>query len=325
MKISRGSMAIALAMAATFYAQAAAAASSITCDPIRIIDPYPPGGSTGNLARLVADKMSKDLGKTVVVENLGGASGSIGSARVARSKPDGCTLVIGNDATHATNYHLFPDMPFHPLEDATPITLAAKNIIILGVRKDFPANDMAGLIAYAKENPGKLFYGSSGIGSPHHLSGPLLNELADIDLVHAPYQNGPPALADVLGGHIPMLFSSLSVALSHIESGDLKALGVTEPERFPGLPDVAAIAETVPGFAMTSWVGFFGPKGMPDDIRDELYASMAKALRSEDVTATLSQMGLLVAATPPAEFAAQQREDFERRAKIIADNQIKRE
>lgn len=301
---------------------APAIASEIKCDPIRIIDPYPPGGSTGNLARLVADKMARDLDKTVIVENIGGASGNIGSARVARSEPDGCTLVIGNDATHATNYHLFPDSSFHPLRDATPITLAAKNIIILGVAKDFPANNMQEFIEYARNNPSKLFYGSSGVGSPHHLSGPLLNDLAGIELTHAPYQNGPPALADVLGGHLPMLFASVSVALPHIEAGNLKALGVTEPERFPGLPDVAAIAETVPGFSMTSWVGFFGPPNLPVPIRDELYQSIKKALESEDVAKSLANMGLLVAALPPDEFKKKQQEEFELRAKIIAENKI---
>ncbi len=314
-----------LALALTGMAVSPAFAQAIDCEPIRIIDPYPPGGSTGNLARMVAEKMTADLGRTVIVENVGGASGNIGSARVARSAPDGCTLVIGNDATHATNYHLFPDTGFHPIDDTTPITLAAKNIIVLGVLPDFPADDMNEFVAYAKERPGELFYGSSGIGSPHHLSGPLLNQLTEIELVHAPYQNGPPALADVLGGHIPMLFSSLSVALPHLNSGDLKVLGVTERDRFPGLPDVPAIAETVPGFEMTSWVGFFGPKGMPEAVQRELYESMEKALHSDDVSEALSKMGLMVVASNPADFAKQQQQDFKQRARLIEENNISME
>lgn len=312
----------AAALALTTFAAPVAFASAIDCEPIRILDPYPPGGSTGNLARLVAEKMTKDLDRVVIVENLGGASGNIGSARVARSKPDGCSIVIGNDATHATNYHLFPETGFHPIDDVTPITLAAKNIIVLGVRSDFPANNMAEFIDYAKERPGELFYGSSGIGSPHHLSGPLLNQLSGTELEHAPYQNGPPALADVLGGHIDALFASLSVAQPTLKSGELKALGVTEPERFAGLPDVAAIAETVPGFSMGSWVAFFGPKGMSEDVQSELHESIVKALHSPDIADVLSSMGLMVVASTPEELAIQQKRDFDQRAKLIEENNI---
>jgi len=301
----------------------AAAQTAPACDTIRLIEPYPPGGSTGVVARIVAQKLSADLGQTVIVENRPGASGNIGSAYVAKAKPDGCTLLIGTDATHAGNFYLFKDFPYHPIDDFTPITMAARNVLVLVAHPSFPAGSIPELIAHAKAKPGALFYGSSGIGSPHHLSGALFDHLAGTQMTHVPYAGNAPSIADLVGGQIGLVYSSLTSAEPHIKAGKIKPLGVTQRERYAGLPDTPAIHESLPDFEMTSWLGFFAPAGLPPPLLDTISQSMRTALQEPKTVAQLAELGLVVEASDPQTFAAQQKETFTSRGELIQANDIR--
>ncbi|HEY8709071.1 MAG TPA: tripartite tricarboxylate transporter substrate binding protein [Burkholderiaceae bacterium] len=305
------------AFAILALATAAAMGQGYPNRPIRLVVPYPPGASTDAVARIVGQKMAEDLGQPVIVDNKGGASGNIGSDFVAKAAPDGYTLLLGTDATHTANYFLFKNFPYDPIRDFTPLTMAAKNIVVLVANPAFPPNNIRELIDYAKKNPGKLSYGSAGTGSPHHLAGALLNQLAGIDIQHVPYKGGGPAANDVLGGQIPMIYASLVGVLQQIKVGKLKVLGVTEKTRYSGLPDVPAIGETVPGFSMSSWLGFFAPAHLPAAIQARLHASLVKALASPEVAAKLNAQGLLVVGDTPEQFAAQQKADFEQRGALV--------
>ncbi|VWX62437.1 ABC transporter substrate-binding protein [Burkholderiales bacterium 8X] len=307
----------AAALAVLGFSMAAAAQSAYPNKPIKMVVPYPPGASTDAVARLVGQKVGEELGQPVVVDNKGGASGNIGSDFVAKAAPDGYTFLLATDATHTSNAHLFKNFPFDVLKDVTPITLAAKNILVLVAHPSFPPNNVRELIDYAKKNPGKVSYGSAGQGSPHHLSGAMLNQMAGIEMVHVPYKGGGPAATDVLGGQIPIIFSSYVTVAAQIQGGKLKVLGVTEKERYPGLPNVPTIAETLPGFEMSSWLGFFGPPNLPAPIVTRLHDSIVKALAAPDVAAKLDAAGLLVVGSTAQQFAAQQKADYEKRGTLI--------
>ena len=306
-----------VAIAIIPFAAASVLAQGYPNRPIKLVVPYPPGASTDATARLVAQKMSEDLGQSVIVENRSSASGDIGSDYVARATPDGYTFLLGTDATHSSNPYLFKNFPFDVIKDTTPITMAAKNILVLVANPSFPPNNIRELIDYAKKNPGKLSYGSSGVGSPHQLAGAMLNQMAGIDLMHVPYKGGDPAATAVLSGQIPLAFSSLVTVEQAIKSGRLKVLGVTEKTRYAGLPNVPTIAETLPGFEMSSWLGFFGPPKLPAPILARLHDSIVKALAAPDVAAKLSANGLLVVGNTPEQFAAQQRTDYEQRGQLV--------
>jgi tripartite-type tricarboxylate transporter receptor subunit TctC len=293
--------------------------------PIKLVVPYPPGATTDAVARLVSQKVREDLGQPVIVDNRGGASGNIGSDFVAKAAPDGYTLVLGTDATHASNPYLFKGFPFDPIKNATPITMAVKNIIVLVAHPSFPPNTIPELIDYAKKNPGKLAYASSGVGSPHHLAGELFNQLAGTDIVHVAYKGGGPAVTDVMGGQVTLAFSSLGSVSPHLNAGKLKVLAVTEKTRYEGLPKVPAISETIPNFEMSSWLGFFAPAGLPAPVLKQLHRSITKALLAPDVSSKLHASGLLVVANTPEQFAALQKADYEKRGQLIKLNQIQAE
>lgn len=294
--------------------------------PLRLVVPYPPGASTDAVGRIVGQAISGPLGQTVVVDNRAGASGSIGSDHVAKSAPDGYTFLLGTDATHAANFHLSANPPFQPLKDFTPLTLAALNPIVLVTNPSFtPATNLRELVDFVKANPGKGAYGSSGNGSPHHLAGELLKQKSGAPLLHVPYKGGGPAVNDLMGGTIPMVFSSLITVLPHIKSGKLRAIAVTQSRRYEGLPDLPTLAETFPGTEMPSWLGFFGPAHLPPAIAKRMSDEMIKALRSADVKSKLEAAGMVVVASSPAEFTAQIASEFEQRGKLIRDAGIKAE
>ncbi len=313
----------ALALVVLHLACATAAfAQSFPLRPIRLVVPYGPGASTDTMARLVGQKVSEDLKQPVIIENRAGASGMIGADFVAKAAPDGYTILLATDATHSGNVHLMKAPPFHPLRDSTPITMAAKNILVLAANPAFAPNTIAELIDYAKKNPGKLSYGSSGSGSPHHLAGVLLNQMAGIDLVHVAYKGGAPAITDVLGGQLPLVFSSMVAVTAQIKAGKLKALGVTEKTGVAAMPGVPPIADTIADFEMQSWLAFVGPAGLPPAVLQTLNQSITKALKAPDVAAKLGDGGLLVVANPPEQFALQLKADFEKRGELIRRNNI---
>ena len=267
---------------ATLLAAAAAGAQTWPDKPLRLVVPYAPGAGADQLARAVGEQLGPGLGQTVVVDNRAGAGGTLGADAVAKAPPDGYTIVLGTDATHATNIYLSKKFPYDPVKSFTPIAPAAVNHIVLVVHPSLPVKNVAELIAYAKANPKKLSFGSSGNGSAHHLAGELLNEKAGIDMVHVPYKGGGPAMTDLLGNSIPVLFASYATAKPHIDSGKVRALAVVEDKRLGQLP---TIGETVPGYAISSWFAFFGPVNLPPAVtgqtecRDQQGAGQAAASR----------------------------------------------
>ncbi len=285
--------------------------------PVKIVVPYPPGASTDTVARAVAQKLSDSLGQQVFVENRAGASGNIGADYVAKSPPDGYTILMATDATHATNVFFGKNFPYDPVKDFTPITAAAGNIILLAAHPSVPITSVKELIDYAKKNPGRLAYASSGTGSPHHLSGELLRQLAGIDIVHVPYKGGGQAITDFVGGQVPLMFSSFVTVAPHVKSGKARALGFVEARRYPAMPDVPTIGETVPGFEMDSWLAFLGPAGLPSAVQARLHAEIVKALNAPDVRARLEPAGLLVIGSTPAELATIIKTDLEKRGRLI--------
>ncbi len=300
------------------------AASQYPDKTIRLVVPYPPGASTDATARLVGQKVSELLGQPVIVDNRSGASGNIGTEHVARQPADGYTFMLGTDATHATNYSLVDNPPFHPIDDFTPLALVALNPVVLAVNPEVPATTLDEYIEAVREGKIPNTYGSSGVGSPHHLSGELLQRRAGVPLVHVPYRGGGPALTDALGGQIPALFSSAITVIPHVESGKLRALAVTDAERYAGLPDVPTIAETYEGFVMPSWLGFFAPAGLPEPVAERLGGALRQALADPEIREKLAAGGLVVPTdTGPAALAELQRRDMQTKGNLIKEAGIK--
>jgi tripartite-type tricarboxylate transporter receptor subunit TctC len=267
--------------------------------PLTMLVPFPPGGVADTVGRPVAEAMARALGQPMVVENKGGAGGAIGTALAARAAPDGHTLVLGNDATHMLNKLFMKDLAYDPVKDFAPLVLGADNIIVLAVNPSVPATSVAELVAHARQNPGKLSYGSSGKGSPHHLAGELLAQLTDTKLVHVPYRGGGPALTDLMAGHIPMAFLSLAAAVGQMEAGKIRVLAVVGGQRYRRIPDVPTVGETVKGFEVPSWLALFAPAGTPQPIVARLVSEISRALQADDVRPKLENAGLAVVAGPP--------------------------
>lgn len=303
----------------------AALASDFPSRTITLVVPYGTGATTDLMARLVAQKMTEDLKQSVIVDNKGGAAGLIGSEFVARAKPDGYTFLLATDGTHTGNPFLLKKFPFHAVNDVTPITMGARNLLVMVAHPSVPVKSVKELIAYAKQNPGKLSFGSSGNGSPHHLAGILFNQMAGTDMLHVPYRGGGPAMVDVLGGQIPVIFTSLATAMPHIKSGKLTLLGLTEKQRVKEFADIPTIAETLPGFEMGSWLAFIGPAKMPRDVVETLNVSISKALKLPDVEAKLNESGLLVKPSTSEAFAKELKHDYDTRGRLINDNKISAE
>jgi len=289
---------VALALAAT-----SALAQTYPSKPITLVIGYTPGAVSDLAARTLSDGLNQAWGQPVIVDNRPGSGSNIAAGYVARAPADGYTLMVGTDATLTSNVFLYKHTPFDPVKDFAPIINAGANIICLAVNAELPIKTVADLIAYAKKNPGKLSYGTSGVGSPHHLSGELLHQKAGIEITHIPYKGGGAAVNDLLGGHIGMAFLSLSAAVPHMNTGKIRIVAVVEKSRYAALPDIPTIGETVPGFEMSSWVGIFAPAGTPPDIVAKLNDAMAKVLKTDAVKAKLANLGLVVQAGTPAELA----------------------
>ena len=306
-----------LAALAGLLASAQASAQTYPSRPITIVAGYTPGAVSDLAARTVADGLHQEWGQTVIVDNRPGSGSNIAAGLVARAAPDGYTLMVGTDATMTSNVYLYRHTPFDPVKDFVPITNAGANIICLAVNAELPIKTVADVIAYARANPGKLNYGSSGTGSPHHLAGELLHQKAGIDIAHIPYKGGGAAVNDLLGGHIGMAFLSLSAAVPHMNTGKIRIVAVVEKTRYAALPDIPTIGETVPGFEMSSWVAFFAPAGTPPEIVAKLNAAMAKILKADAVKAKLANLGLVVQAGTPAELAETVRDGLKVRGELI--------
>jgi tripartite-type tricarboxylate transporter receptor subunit TctC len=317
-------------LAAPFAALAQAPSTSsgqgYPAKPIKLVVPYPPGGSTDLLGRTVALKMTENMGQNVIVDNRGGAGGMLGSDLVARAAPDGYAVLLGTGATHAITLFLSKTVPYDPVKDFTPITAAVEVPIALAVHASVPANSAKELVEYAKKNPGKLSFGSSGTGSPHHLAGELLKQVTGIDMVHVPYKGAGPAMQDLVGGQIPVVFTTLSTAIPQMRSGKIRVIGVVERKRQESTPEVPTIGESIPGYVMpSSWLGFFGPAGLPEPIVKRLNDEILKAIHAPDVRAKLEAAGMPVTGTSAEEFGRMVKDDIETFRRIVQASGIKPE
>ena len=292
--------------------------------PVTIVVGYTPGATSDLLARTVAERLNAAWGQSVIVDNRSGVGGNIAAAYVARAPADGYTLMVGTDAMMTSNVFLYKNTPFDPMKDFAPITNAGANIICLAVHVDLPVNSVAELIAYAKAHPGELQYGSSGVGSPHHLAGELLRQKTGIDIVHVPYRGGA-TINDLLGGHIKVAFLSLSTAVTHLASGKIKIVAVVEKTRYAAMPDIPAIGETVAGFEMSSWVAFFAPAATPEPLVARLNEAMVKVLTIDAVKEKLATLGLAVAPSTQTELAAIVREGLAVRGQLVKAANIQAE
>jgi tripartite-type tricarboxylate transporter receptor subunit TctC len=273
--------------------------------PITMVVPFPPGPALDLVARLVAGKLGEALGQTIVVENRTGANGTIGSNLVARAAPDGFTLLAATAGTHVTAVHLMKSLPYDPVKDFTPIAAAVEPVTCLAVNADVPVNSVGELIAYAKSRPDELSYGSSGVGSVFHMLGELFNQTAGVRIKHVPYRGVVPAMQDVISGHIPMVFISVSNALPAVQSGRVRILATLEPVRWARLAQVTSMSEIIPAFKKpSSWFGFLGPAGLPQAITTRLNAEIVKALEAPDVVGKLDDNGMTVIGGTPEQFAA---------------------
>jgi tripartite-type tricarboxylate transporter receptor subunit TctC len=277
--------------------------------PIRFVVGFAPGGSTDSSGRVVADGISGLLGQPVVVENRVGASGNIGSEFVARSAPDGYTFVVASVGTHATNQFLFRNMGFHVVRDFTPVSLVVVSGALLAVHPSVPVRNLPEFIAHAKANPGKLNMGTSGPGSTQHFAGALFEQRTGVQFTHIPYRGGAPAMADLIAGRLDVLFAPLAESLSFARAEQIRPLGTTRPERMPSLPDLPAIAETVPGYNFSSWIGIFGPAGLPQPVVSRVSAAIAEAVRTPRTRERLEQLGYIPAGGDAAAMAEMQRLD----------------
>ena len=291
--------------------------------PIRLVAPFAPGGALDLIARGVAAKLAESMGQPVVVENRAGASGALGSEAVARSAPDGYTLLLGATTTHGINPALNPNLPYDPIKDFTPVSLVATIPHALVVNPSLPVNSVQDLVKYAKSH--QLAYGSAGNGSPHHLAAELFKSMARIEAVHVPYKGSGPALADLISGQIQFISVEFTAAEPHIKAGKLKALATATAERVPGL-SIPTVAEGgYPGFEVTSWYAIFGPAGMPADVTRKLSAEIAKAVNETDLRDRLKGLGTTPIGSTPEALAAHVRSEIGRWTQVVKTAGIKAE
>jgi tripartite-type tricarboxylate transporter receptor subunit TctC len=287
--------------------------------PIRIVVPFAPGGFTDVAARILQKELGAAIGQAVIVENKAGAGSTIGTAEVAKAKPDGYTLAMVS-TTHVISPHLYRQMPYDALKDFTPVMRLAEGPYVLVVHPSFPARNVAELVALAKKEPGRIDYASSGNGSAQHLVGALFTRMTGAELNHVPYKGSNQAMSDVLGGQVKVSFVGVPNALPNLASGKLRALGVTTPKRYPELPDVPTIAEAgVPGFEATVWLGLLAPPGTPREIVQKLNAAVVRVLAAPEARRLMASAGVEVATSSPEEFGRLLQSEFERWGKVVRE------
>lgn len=284
---------------------------------IRVVVPFPPGGPVDVVARIVAPKLGEVLGQLVVVENRSGASGTIGTGTVAKSAPDGYTLIVGTTTTITVAPRLYRDLPYDPAKDLQPISRLALIPSVLIVHPSVPASSVRELISLAKSQPGKLTYGSAGAGTAQHLAVELFKHMAGTDILHVPYKGGAPAMVDLLGGQIAMTIEPLNTALPQLRSGKVKGLAVTTFTRIPALPDLPPVAETLPGYESTLWISLLGPAGTPRDVVNLLHAAIVKTLRTPEIRERMAVQGADPIGDSVEEFAETIRRDSLKWAELV--------
>ena len=287
------------------------------------ICPYAAGGGADNRSRQVAKLMQAILGQTIIVDNKAGGGGNIGTDIIAKAKPDGYVIGMGNFAPLAVNHALFKKLNFDPLTDLVPILLIERGPLVLTVKTESPYKSVKDIVAAAKAKPGSLSYASGGIGGTHHLSGALFEHTADIDLIHAPYKSGGAAATDLMGGQVTMMFEQMYASMPSIKSGRMRALAITSKTRSPLLPDVPTMAEAgYPAIEVLNWQGIVGPKGLPAEIIKILNAAGNKALQDPELRATMAAQGNDIAGGTPEQFAALIKAEAPRWGKVVKDAKI---
>ena len=304
-----------------------ALAQAYPSKPVRMVVPYAAGGATDTVARAVGNRLSEALGQPVVIDNRGGAGGMIGSDIVAKAAPDGYTLLLTVGPPHSAFPFFMKNVPFDTISDFTPIIIVGTAPQSIVVHPSLPVTSLKELIAYARNNPGKLSFGTSGVGSSQHMGGLMLNRAAGIDMVHVAYKGGAPALNDVLGGQIPVGIVIVSNVLTHVRAGKLRLLAVLEAQRAKAAPDTPTVAEAgVPGYALPdTWIGLVGPARLPAAIVNQVNAAVMKALAFPDVRSRLEAAGFEVRGNTPQEFADGIAKGYETYRKIATDAGIKPE
>jgi tripartite-type tricarboxylate transporter receptor subunit TctC len=297
----------------------ALAAAAYPEKPITLIVPWAAGGSTDILARLLSQHLTQSLHQSVIVENRSGASGNIGSAFVARAKPDGYTLLIGSMSTHTMNQALYATMPFDGVKDFTPIAELALVTNTMVVNPAVPAKNVAEFIAYAKANPDKVTYASAGTGSTNYLSAALFEKMTGVKMVHIPYRGGAPATLDTVAGRTELFFSAGTQTLPQVKTGKLRLLAVTEDKRSPLLPDVPTVGETVPGYELAVWYGAFGPAGMDPAIVTMLNKEINRILVLPEVKKQMDDIGVQVLQTTPEQFSQTLVRDADKYGKLVRE------
>ena len=307
-----------IATAILLAASGLALAETYPAKPIHFIVPYPAGGPLDTVARLLGQKVSESVREPVIVENRPGAGGNIGADQVAKSAPDGYTILMGAVATHAINPTLYAKIPYDPVRDFAPVTQVASTPNVLVVNPSLPVANVKEFIAYAKAHPGALNFGSGSTGSAGHLAGELFKAMAGVQMVHVPYKGAGPAMQDLIGGRIQLMFDNLASSLAQMRAGKVKALAVTTAKRSSLAPELPTIAESgLPGFDISTWFGVFAPGGTPRDVVQRLHDELVKALADPAVRETMLKLGAEPVGSTPAEFAAYIRSEARKYAEVI--------
>lgn len=316
--LRRACLASAFAVLSSGFLAPLAQAAGYPDKPVRIVVAYPPGGTPDIIGRLLAARLTARLGVTFFVENRPGASGSIGTLSVARSAPDGYTLMMGSVQTHALNASTFRTPPYDPVKDFTAITEVAQTPNVLIVNKDFAGRTVADLLAAAKGRPGGMNFGSTGAGSTPHLAGESIKLRTKADMNHIPYKGAGPMLNDLLGGHIKLAIDNLPSSMGLIRGGSIRALAVTTLKRSPAAPDIPTLDESgLPGFDVSSWFGVFGPAGLPADVTQKLSSEIVAIMREDAVHKRLVELGCTPVGNSPDEFAAKVRAEIPKWAEVV--------
>jgi tripartite-type tricarboxylate transporter receptor subunit TctC len=301
-----------------------AAAQAYPTKPVRMVVPFPAGGATDIVGRLIAQKLSEAWRQQVFVDNRAGAGGTIGSDVAARAPADGYTILMGTSSTHAIAPSLYSKLPYDPVRDFAPITLVASATVLLAVHPSVPAKNVRELIALAKKQPNALSFASSGTGGISHLIGEHFKSLAGIQMLHVPYKGDTPALIDLTAGQVSLMFGTAVSFLPHVKAGRLNALAVTNPKRSPTLPKIPTISESgLPGFEALQWFGLFAPAGTPKEVISRLHGEIVKSLQLPDVQERLTGLGADVVGNTPEEFAAFLKADAAKWAKVVKESGAK--
>jgi tripartite-type tricarboxylate transporter receptor subunit TctC len=294
--------------------------------PIRLVVPFGAGGVSDIVGRTLAGRLQEGLGQPVIVDNRGGAGGSIGSDIVAKAQPDGHTILLGSNGTHAIVPYLYKKLPYDPIKDFTPISMVAITPTVLAVNPELPVKSVKDLIGLAKAKPGTLSFGSSGIGSTSHLAGEMLGSMGGVTLTHVPYKSASAAYPDVFAGRVPLIFDSVVSMSPHLKAGRLRALAVTTPRRVATLPDLPTMAEAgLPGYSITLWIAVFGPAGMPPAVTARLNKEIGRVLSLAEVREQLAAQGSEVTPGTPAELLAAVQTDLKRMGEIVRAAKIEAE